>query len=66
VESIDQFIKDLLQDGDKVVIDYPESFFCANKESAFIKYNTGDCVWFIYRDGKYQVSKIETNDGILA
>lgn len=28
----------------------------------FIKYNTGDRVWLKYKDGKYEVVKVKTND----
>jgi hypothetical protein len=64
--SIDQWIKNSLGDNEKVVIDYPDGgFFVANKEGAFIKYNTGDCVYFKVIDGSYRVSKIDTHDDLF-
>lgn len=60
---IDQWIKDALKGGTKVVIDYENgAFFTASQPLAFIRYNTGDCVWFRNVDGTYQVSRIETHD----
>ena len=63
---ITQWIKDALNGGERVVIDYDSgSFLTATKDkAAFIKYNTGDCVWFRYADGEYRVYRIDTYDDV--
>jgi hypothetical protein len=61
---ITQWIKDALRGGDRIVIDYPDgAFFTAKRDKeAFIKYNTGDCVWFRYIDNEFKVCRIDTFD----
>jgi hypothetical protein len=63
METIDQQLKAILGNNDKVNKDYPEGgFVMVDKSTAFVKYNTGDCIWFVLVDGEYRVRRIETND----
>jgi hypothetical protein len=66
IRTINQWIKDALCGGDKVVIDFPNGGFLSAKreDSAFIQYHTGDCVWFRYIDGEYQACRIDTYDDV--
>lgn len=65
ISMIDQWIKEAFRGGITVAINYPESFFKAKKEAvAFIKYNTGDCLWFDYINGEYKVVQINTDDDL--
>jgi hypothetical protein len=66
VSEIDRFLKDTLGNATKLSVDYPEGgFLTVNTTGAFIKYNTGDCVWFDVRDGEYCVKRIDTFDELI-
>jgi hypothetical protein len=63
---IDQYLKDVLGDEQKTSKDYPnEAFLFVSKTAAFIRYNTGDYVWFTFYNNKYHVYIIETHDGVM-
>lgn len=58
-----QWLTDLLQDVASIRVDYDNGgFIFANKEAAFVRYNSGDSVWFKCVDGKWQVVGIDAHD----
>lgn len=67
MSEIDQILKQTLGNASKVIKDYDNGGFLAlTPTAAFIKYNTGDCIWFTTIDnGEYQVYRIDTFDGEL-
>lgn len=63
MSEFDKFLKDTLEGAERVTKDYINGgFLFVSKRHAFIKYNTGDCVWFELRFGKYYVSRVDTHD----
>jgi len=64
MDTIDKHIKEALGNATLITIDYPDGGFLTARanHSAFIKYNTGDCIWFAFRDNEYRVCKIQTSD----
>jgi hypothetical protein len=53
-----------LEGATEFSVEYPNGGFLKVVPGieACIRYNTGDWIYFIFSDGKYVVSRIETND----
>jgi hypothetical protein len=66
MDTIDQLLKDALGNAVRVSKDYAEGgFLMVRTDFAFIRYNTGDCVWFDVVEGNYRVSRIDTSDDLV-
>lgn len=58
---LDEFIKQALQGGRHVVIDYEHGarISATHCAQAYIRYNTGDQIWLAYQGGEYRIVRIE-------
>lgn len=66
MDTINQILKNILGSNSQVTKDYDEgAFVSVNKSGAFIRYNTGDCIWLSVIDGEYCVYRIDTHDSDL-